>query len=121
MRRSRSASRIGSATSHRRPRPPAFPVEALRDVGYVEGQNVVLEVREAAGKLEQLPALAAHLVRLRVDVIVAASPPAIQAAKEATTTIPIVMGATSIDPITSGFVRQPRPTRWKHHRRIDDR
>ena len=78
--------------------------EALRDIGYVEGQNVVLEVRQAAGKLDQLPALAADLVRLRVDVIVAASPPAIEAAKEATKTIPIVMGVTSVDPITSRFV-----------------
>jgi len=93
--------RIGYLTSSTVPLPFR---EALRDIGYVEGQNVVLEVRQAAGRLDQLPALAADLVRLRVDVIVAASPPAIQAAKEATTTIPIVMGATSVDPVTSGFV-----------------
>jgi putative tryptophan/tyrosine transport system substrate-binding protein len=64
----------------------------------VEGQNLVMEPRLAAGRLEQLPALAADLVRARVDVIVAVSPPAIQAAKEATTTIPIVMAFSSIDP-----------------------
>ncbi len=78
--------------------------QALRESGYVEGQNLVIEVRLAAGRLDQLPALAADLVRARVDVIVAVSPPAIQAAKEATTTIPIVMAFSSIDPVHSKFV-----------------
>ena len=78
--------------------------QALRDIGYAEGKNVALIVRLAGGRLDQLPALAADLVRQRVDVIVAASPPAIQAAKEATATIPIVMAFTSLDPIESGFV-----------------
>jgi putative ABC transport system substrate-binding protein len=63
-----------------------------------------MEIRLAAGKLDQLPALAADLVRARVDMIVAVSPPAIQAAKEATTTIPIVMAFSSIDPVRSKFV-----------------
>jgi len=76
----------------------------LRELGYVEGQNLVLEVRLAGGRLDRLPALAAELVEARVDVIAAASPPAIQAAKEATTTIPIVMAFTSIDPVRNGFV-----------------
>ena len=78
---------------------------AMRELGYVEGQNLVLEVRDAAGRLDQLPALAADLVRARVDVIAAASPPAIQAAKNATATIPIVMAFTSADPVKSGFVK----------------
>jgi putative ABC transport system substrate-binding protein len=76
---------------------------ALRELGYVEGHNLVLEVRLATGH-DQLPALAADLVRARVDVIAAVSPAAIQAAKEATTTIPIVMAFTGIDPVQSGFV-----------------
>ena len=79
--------------------------EALRELGYVEGQNLVLEVRLAAGRLDRLPALAADLVAAKVDVIAAASPPAIQAAKEATATIPIVMAVTSVNPVHSGFVR----------------
>jgi putative tryptophan/tyrosine transport system substrate-binding protein len=78
---------------------------ALRDLGYIEGENLALEVRLAAGRLDLLPALAAELVEARVDVIAAASPPAIQAAKDATATIPIVMAVTSVDPVHSGFVR----------------
>ncbi len=78
--------------------------QALRELGYVEGLNVAMEVRLAAGRLDQLPALAADLVKARVDVIAAVSPPAIKAAKEATTTIPIVMAFASIDPVESGFV-----------------
>jgi len=78
--------------------------QALREHGYVEGQNLVMEPRLAAGRLDRLPALAADLVRARVDVIVAVSPPAIQAAKEATTMIPIVMAFSSIDPVVSKFV-----------------
>ena len=79
-------------------------IQFLRELGYVEGQNLVLEVRLAAGRLDQLPALAADLVSARVDVIVAVSSPAIQAAKEATTTIPIVMAFSSVDPVQSKFV-----------------
>ena len=78
--------------------------DALRDLGYVEGRNLVMEVRLAAGRVDQLPALAADLVRARVDVIAAVSPPAIEAAKHATTTIPIVMAFSSIDPVQSRFV-----------------
>ena len=78
--------------------------QALRELGYVEGQNLVMEVRLAAGRLDQLPALAADLVRARVDVIAAVSPPAIQAAKEATITIPIVMAFSGVDPVQSRFV-----------------
>ena len=75
----------------------------LRDLGYVEGKNIVIEFRWAEGKYERLPGLAAELVQLKVDVIVAATTPDIQAARQATTTIPIVMGTTP-DPVGAGFV-----------------
>jgi ABC-type uncharacterized transport system substrate-binding protein len=75
----------------------------LRELGYVEGKNIVIEYRWADGKYERLPGLAAQLVQLKVDVIVAASTNAIQAAQRATTTIPIVMCAT-FDPVGAGFV-----------------
>ena len=65
--------------------------QGLRELGYVEGKNIVIEWRSAEGKLDRLPALAAELVRLKVDIIVTAGPSANRAAKEATTTIPIVM------------------------------
>jgi putative tryptophan/tyrosine transport system substrate-binding protein len=75
----------------------------LRDLGYVEGHNLVIESRWAEGKFERLPALAAELVRLNVDVLLTAGTPGIRAAKQATTTIPIVM-VTSGDPVAFGFV-----------------
>ena len=77
--------------------------QGLRELGYVEGKNIVIEWRSAEGKLDRLPALAAELVRLKVDIIVTAGPPATRAAKEATTTIPIVM-AQDTDPVGNGFV-----------------
>ena len=77
--------------------------EGLRELGYVEGQNLSIESRWAEGKYERLPGLASELVRLKVDVIVTYAPPAIQAAKEATATIPIVMGGV-IDPVATGLV-----------------
>jgi putative tryptophan/tyrosine transport system substrate-binding protein len=66
-------------------------VEALRELGYLEGQNVVFEHRFAGGSTEPLPNLAAELVRLKVDVILVAPNPSVTAAKRATSTIPIVM------------------------------
>jgi putative ABC transport system substrate-binding protein len=75
----------------------------LRVLGYVEGQNIAIEYRWAEGRFERLPDLAAELVRLNVDVIVTATTPAIQAAKQATKTIPIVM-AVSADPVETGLV-----------------
>jgi putative ABC transport system substrate-binding protein len=75
----------------------------LRELGYVEGKNIILEYRYAEGKFERLPDLAAELVRLKVDVIVTASTPAIRAAQHATNTIPIVMANVG-DPIAQGFV-----------------
>src|SRR6266498_1774682 len=77
--------------------------QGLRELGYVEGKNIVIEWRFAGGKLDKLPALAAELVRLKVDVIVTAAPPVTRAAKQATVTIPIVM-AFDDDPVGSGFV-----------------
>jgi len=77
--------------------------QGLRELGYVEGKNVQLEVRWGEGKLERLPALAEELVRLNVDVIVAVNSPAVLAAKQATRTIPIVMPLSS-DPVGDGLV-----------------
>jgi len=77
--------------------------QGLRELGYVEGQNIAIESRWAEGKYDRLPGLAAELVRLKVNVIVTSGTPAIQAAKQATETIPIVMVA-AIDPVATGFV-----------------
>jgi len=77
--------------------------QGLRDLGYTEGKNIVIDWRYAEGKLDRLPALAAELVRLKVDVIVSAAPPITRAAKQASATIPIVM-AFDDDPVGSGFV-----------------
>ena len=77
--------------------------EGLRELGYVEGRNIAIEFRWAEGQYERLPGLAAELVRLNVNIIVAAGPNAIQAAKQATATIPIVMAAVG-DPVGTGFV-----------------
>src|SRR5229473_8519283 len=77
--------------------------QGLRDLGYVEGRNVVIEYRDAEGKLERLPALAAELVALKVDVIVVTSTPTALAARQATRSIPIVF-AWAVDPVASGLV-----------------
>jgi putative ABC transport system substrate-binding protein len=84
------------------PRAEAFR-QGLRELGYVEGKNLVIEFRYAEGKFDNLAALAAELVRLNVDVIVTAGPSVTRPAKEATATIPIVMTNDS-DPVASGFV-----------------
>jgi putative ABC transport system substrate-binding protein len=76
--------------------------EELRKRGYVEGQNLVVEGRNAAGKIDQLPALARELVALRPDLIVAPGPQASRAVKDATSTIPIVMVAVA-DPVRAGL------------------
>ena len=86
---------------------PSFLYDAFRqglqELGYVEGQNIVIEHRFPEFRYERLPGLAAELVRLNVDVIVSASPPATEAAKLATRTIPIVF-TVSGDPVAEGFV-----------------
>ena len=77
--------------------------QGLVELGYVEGQSIAIEYREAQGKYERLPDLAAELVRLKVDVIVGATVPTIQAARQATKTIPIVMTLIA-DPVATGLV-----------------
>jgi putative tryptophan/tyrosine transport system substrate-binding protein len=77
--------------------------DGLRELGYVEGKNLQLEVRWGEGKLERLPALAAELVQAKVDIIVAATSPSVAAARQATRIIPIVM-PTSSDPVGDGLV-----------------
>ncbi len=77
--------------------------QGLRDLGYVEGRNVVIEYRDAEGKFERLPALAAELVALKVDIIMTGGTPAPLAAMQATRTIPIVFAAAA-DPVGSGIV-----------------
>jgi putative ABC transport system substrate-binding protein len=92
---------VTSATTYAR------QVEALRtglrELGYVEGKNLDIEFRWAEGRLDQLPGLAAELVRLKVDVIVT-SGPGTRVAKQATGTIPIVMTAVADDPVSTGLV-----------------
>ena len=84
------------------PRTEAFR-QGLRELGYVEGKNIVIEYRYAEGKADRLAGLAAELVRLKVDVIVTGGGTATRPAKEATSTIPIVMAQDS-DPVGNGFV-----------------
>jgi putative ABC transport system substrate-binding protein len=77
--------------------------QELRELGYIEGKNIVIEWRSGEGKLELVPALAAELVRLKVDVIVTDGSNSTRRAKEATPTIPIVM-AQDVDPVGRGMV-----------------
>jgi putative tryptophan/tyrosine transport system substrate-binding protein len=77
--------------------------QRLRELGYIEGKNIAFEYRSAEGKIDRFPDLAAELVRLKVDVIVTVSTPAAVAAKNATTTIPIVMAGGS-DPVATGLI-----------------
>jgi putative ABC transport system substrate-binding protein len=93
---------IGGSLSASAARTEAFR-QGLREFGYVEGKNIVIEYRSAEGKLDRLPALAVELVRLKVDIIVTAGPLPTRAAKEATSTIPIVM-TNDPDPVGTGFV-----------------
>jgi putative ABC transport system substrate-binding protein len=78
--------------------------QGLRELGYVEGQTIAIEHRFAEGRPERLPALAAELVRLKVDVIVTGASPAPEVAKQTTSTIPIVFAAISGDPVAEGVV-----------------
>ena len=77
--------------------------QSLRELGWVEGRNVAIEYRSAEGKPDRLPTLAAELVHAKVDVLVAGSPSAIRAARQATKTIPIVI-VTNQDPVAVGYV-----------------
>ena len=99
--------RIGYVSSTGDPNTPGPQVEGfrqgLRDIGYIEGRNILVEYRYVEGKLDRAPSLVAELVQLKVDVIVVTLLPAIRAAKQATTTIPIVM-VTFQDPVVTGLV-----------------
>jgi len=79
--------------------------QGLRDLGYVEGQTIAFDVRFAGTKLEILPGLAADLVRRKVNVILVSGPAGIRAARDATSTIPIVALDLESDPVQAGFVR----------------
>jgi putative ABC transport system substrate-binding protein len=99
--------RIGYLSGRGDPSTPDPLVDAfrqgLRDLGYIEGKNILVEYRYAEGKLDRIPSLVADLVRLKVDVLVSATPGAIRAFKQATKTIPIVM-LTNVDPVATGLV-----------------
>jgi putative ABC transport system substrate-binding protein len=100
--------RIGYVSGTGDPSNPGPYVEALRgglrDLGYVEGKNIVIEFRGAEGKLDRVPAIVRELVQLKVDVLVLPILPAIRAARQATKTIPIVI-VTNLDPVAGGIVQ----------------
>jgi putative tryptophan/tyrosine transport system substrate-binding protein len=77
--------------------------EGLRDLGWIEGQTVMVDYRWAEGNADRLPGLVAELVQLNVNVMVVAGPPAVRAAQRATSTIPIVFAVVLNDPVASGF------------------
>jgi putative ABC transport system substrate-binding protein len=91
-----------SSESDNLPRIQAFR-QGLRDLGYVEGQNILIEYRYAEGNSDRLPPLAADLVARKVDVIVAPGTGPVSAAKQATKTVPIIM-VTAPDPVAGGFI-----------------
>ena len=93
---------VGESASLAAPRTQAFR-QGLRELGYVEGKNIAIEYRYSEGKRDRIPELAAELVRLKVDVIVTGGAPYTRAAKEATSTIPIVI-TQDPDPVGNGFV-----------------
>ena len=99
--------RIGYLSPGRDSNPPGLPVEAfrqgLRDLGYIEGKNILVEYRYFEGKPDLIPSLVAELVQLKVDVLVLISLQTIRAAKQATKTIPIVM-VTTVDPVATGLI-----------------
>ena len=93
---------ISASTAETAPYIEAFR-QRLRELGYIEGKNVVLEIRGGDAKYDRLSDIAAELVGLRVDIIVAGGNPAVRAAMKATSTIPIVM-RTAVDPVEAGFI-----------------
>jgi putative ABC transport system substrate-binding protein len=99
--------RLGFVSATGDPNTPGPQVEGfrqgLRDLGYIEGKNIVVEYRNAAGKPDRTPSLVAELVQLKVEVLVTPYSAAIRAAKQATKTIPIVM-VTNADPVAAGMV-----------------
>ena len=101
----RKAARIGILAGNRAASPHTLEafLQGLHDLGYVEGRNVMIEFRDAEGKPERLPALAAELLALKVDIVFAPSTPAALARKQATRTVPIVF-AGAADPVEDGLV-----------------
>jgi putative ABC transport system substrate-binding protein len=99
--------RIGFLPGSGEPSTPGPHVEAfrqeLRDLGYVDGKNILVEYRYIQGKSDRVPSLVAELVQLKVDALVLVTPPSIRAAKQATKTIPIIM-VTTQDPVAAGIV-----------------
>jgi putative ABC transport system substrate-binding protein len=99
--------RVGVVSSSGDPRAPGPLVDAfrrrLRELGYVEGQNIALDMRFAEGKLERIPGFVEELARKKVDALVVSSVPAIRAAKRTTTAVPVVMLIT-VDPVATGIV-----------------
>jgi ABC-type uncharacterized transport system substrate-binding protein len=99
--------RVGLVAAGGRPPdglPPRPLREKLRELGYVEGQNLVYEARFAEGKVERIPHMLAELIRLKVDVLVAQGGAVTAAAKQATSTIPIVMAPASGDAVATGII-----------------
>jgi putative ABC transport system substrate-binding protein len=96
---------FGASPSANAGRVEAFR-QGLQELGYIDGKNIVIEVRYADGKLDRLPALAAELFGLNVEVIVTVGPAVTRPVKQATNRIPIVMAFDS-DPVGSGFVSSP--------------
>jgi putative ABC transport system substrate-binding protein len=94
---------LSNAGEFRREQDDIFK-QTLRELGYIEGQNLSIEWRLSKGKLELLPQLAAELVRLNLDCIVAAGVAPTRAVKQATSTIPIVMANADDDPVRHGLV-----------------
>ena len=87
------------------PNDPGFMAfrEGMRDLGYIEGKNIIIEFRSGEAKLDRIPGLVEELVQLKVDVLVSSSQPGTRAAQQATKTIPIVMVA-SFDPVATGII-----------------
>lgn len=96
--------RLGFLAAEPNPNLDTFK-DALRGLGWIEGRNIVIEIRNADGDARRLPGLAQDLVSQRMDVIVAAGPGSLNAARAATMTIPIVMVASSRDPIEDGLIK----------------
>ena len=109
--------RLGVLTPASSSSTPVFEAfrRGLGDLGYIEGKNIVIEYRFAEGNSERLPTLAQELVHLKVDIILTDGGAATRAAKQATATIPIVMGSVG-DPVETGLVAGLARPGGQHHR-----
>ena len=118
--------RVGYLTQTSRPNPPGSSavytefLRGMRELGYIEGKNLVVEVRFADNKLERLPGLAAELVQLKLDAIVSGNTSPTSALQKATTNIPIIM-TNDPDPVGAGFIKSPGTSRRQHNRPFDCR